>query len=143
MGSTSTSYSARWRMVPRGLSEYITRRRQGKRGGGRVDSRAFRDLWPSLLSGNAFEADAQIAEAHAALKAGLALASAEAFYAPLMALAKQEGVVPMGDVRPAVSDDAPLKEIKAEEPGKVAFMGLGAMGRPMSLGRYSCYHWGS
>lgn len=54
-----------------------------------------------------------------------------------MALAKQEGVVPMGDVRPAMSDDAPLKDIKAEEPGKVAFMGLGAMGRPMSLGACS------
>lgn len=99
-----------------------------------TDARAFRDLWPSLLEGNTFEADALIAEAHAALKAGVALAGAEGFYAPLMGLAKQEGVVPMDDVRPAISDDAPLKEITAEEPSKVGFMGLGAMGRPMSLG---------
>lgn len=104
------------------------------RGRGSADARAFRDLWPHLLVGNAFKADAQLAIAHEALTAGLELTNSEVFYAPLMGLAKQEGVMPMGEVRPAVDRNTKMEDITPEEPAKVGFVGLGAMGRPMSLG---------
>ncbi|GMK53792.1 hypothetical protein CspeluHIS016_0103780 [Cutaneotrichosporon spelunceum] len=101
---------------------------------GAAGSQALRDLWPSLLVGGSFKADEQLAIAHQALEAGLELAGNEVFYAPLMGLAKQEAVTPMGKLRPAVEDNAKLEDITPEEPNKVGFVGLGAMGRPMSLG---------
>ncbi|BEJ13884.1 hypothetical protein CspHIS471_0310580 [Cutaneotrichosporon sp. HIS471] len=100
---------------------------------GAAGSQAFRDLWPHLLVGNTFKADAQLATAHEALEAGLEIAGNEVFYAPLMGLAKQEAVTPMGKVRPAVKSDTKLEDITPVEPSKVGFVGLGAMGRPMSL----------
>ncbi|BEI82908.1 hypothetical protein CcaverHIS002_0307760 [Cutaneotrichosporon cavernicola] len=100
---------------------------------GAAGSQAFRDLWPHLLVGNTFKADAQLATAHEALEAGLELAGNEVFYAPLMGLAKQEAVTPMGNVRPAVESNIKLEDITSVEPSKVGFVGLGAMGRPMSL----------
>lgn len=109
-------------------------RKEGRCPNSGLTPRAFRDLWPHLLAGNTFKADELLAEAHAALGAGLSLASSAVFYAPLMGLAKQEGVTPMGLVKPAVKGDTDLQEITAEEPSKVGFVGLGAMGRPMSLG---------
>ncbi len=99
-----------------------------------ADTRAFRDLWPHLLRGDTSKANAQLAAAHEAVAEGLKLAGSEVFYAPLMGLAKQEGVTPMDDVQPVAEGNTKAADITPEEPTKVGFVGLGAMGRPMSLG---------
>lgn len=105
-------------------------------GNGAAGSHAFRQLWSILIAGKVDEANRITQVAHTALAEGLALASKEVFYAPLMGLSKQAAVRRLAirdvavDRRNSVSAEA---AIQPENPIKVGFVGLGAMGCPMAL----------